>query len=141
MSEDQAPTPRAPKAKAKPEVETTKFIFIGDLKDSGRGSRAPRDDDDMETGTSCNLYGYKFPIGRAVAVPLDAKIGTSSMLIVDKLRGNSHFFEGEEAELKAAKDAGQIAVVKARPKTPVLVKYAGMRRKDLPTEDAHAMDD
>jgi hypothetical protein len=140
MSEDQAPTPRAPKA-VKPVRETTKFIFVGDLKDGGRGSRAPRDDDDVDTGTVCDLYGYKFPLGRAVAVPLDAKIGTSNMMVIDKLRGNSHFFEGDEAELKAAKDAGQIVVVKARPKTPVLIRYQGMRRKDLPSENINAMDD
>jgi hypothetical protein len=140
MSEDQAPTPRPSKA-AKPVRETAKFTFIGDLKDSGRGSRAPRDDDDEDTGTVCNLYGFKFPIGKAVSVPLDATIGTSATTVAEKLRGNSHFFEGDEAELKAAKDAGQIVVVKARPKTPVLTRFHGMRRKDLPSEDAHAMDD
>lgn len=141
MSEDQAPAPRQSKA-AKPVRETTQFIFIGDPNDNGKGSRAPRDDDEEDNGVPmCPMYGFKFPIGKPVAVPVDAKIGTSSMLIVDKLRGNTHFFEGTEAELAAAKSAGEIVIKKARPKSPILTRFHGMRRKDLPSENINAMDD
>ena len=141
MSEDQAPTPRPSKA-AKPVRETTQFIFIGDPNDNGKGSRAPRDDDEEDNGVPMTaMYGFKFPLGKPVAVPLDAKIGTSSMMICEKLRGNSHFFEGTEAELSAAKAAGEIVIKKAKPKAPVLVRFHGMRRKDLPSENVNAMDD
>lgn len=124
--------------KPKPEAPpVATFIFIGDPKDSGRGSRAPRDDDDTDTGSVCKLYGFKFPLGKAVDVPIDAKIGPLSViLVVDKLRGNSHFFEGTEAELKAAKASGELVFTKAPPKVKMLVKHLGLPMKL--TEDKRA---
>lgn len=128
-------TPR----KAKPVPSTAQFIFIGDPNDNGRGSRAPRFEDDEDTTTACKLYEIRFPLGKSVAVPLEAKIGTSSMLIVDKLRGNSHFFEGTEAEFQAAKAAGEIKVRPAPKKAARMVKYYGMRRADMPNAVQQSM--
>ena len=134
MSEPLTATERPAKAKAEP--TTARFVFIGDPKDSGRGSRARFDDDDEDTGTHCKLYGFKFPLGKAVTVPLDARIGITSMSVVDKLRGNSHFFEGDEEALKAAKASGALKIVKAPEKTPVLIKFKGMRLKRVPGSKA-----
>lgn len=141
MSDVQQDLPAVTK-RAKPAVAATQFIFVGDPNDNGRGSRAPRFDDDDDTDTACKIYGIRFPLGKAVSIPLEARIGTSSMLIVDKLRGNNHFFEGSEAEFQAAKASGQIKVKPAPKKTPQLVRYAGMRRRDLPDAvQSASMDD
>ena len=109
---------------------SAKFIFIGDPNDSGSASRAPQIIDNEENDDAfvgCHMYGIKFPKGKAVDVPLNARIGDSTTLIVNKLRGNSHFFEGDEAELKAAKSAGEVVIKKAPKKVPVLVKHLGVR--------------
>lgn len=129
--------------KQKPALATAQFIFIGDPNDNGRGSRAPRFEDDEEVGTASKMFGIRFPLGKAVSVPLDARIGTSPTLVVDKLRANTHFFEGSEAEFIAAKAAGEIKVRPAPKKVARLVKYAGMRKSDMPNavQNASSMDD
>lgn len=108
---------------------TVKFIFMGDPTDNGAGSRVIDHDDENEFRGAVR-YGMRFPKGKAVEVPVDAKIGPESHItIVSKLRGNNHYFEGDEAEFKAAKDAGRIKFKKAPEKTPVLVKEMGVMRK------------
>ena len=128
--------PRAPKVAPPPPPADPKFIFMGDPKDSGRGSRAKWDDDDTDTGTYCKLYGFKFPLGKAVSVPENIRIGETHMMVTAKLRGNSHFFEGDEAALDAAKKSGAVKFVRAPEKIPVLVKYKGMRLKRVPGSKA-----
>lgn len=114
------------KPKTKPQPKTATFIFIGDPNDNGAASRAPRDEDD-EGVPAAEIYGHRFPKGKAVDVRLDAMIGDTHRTVVSKLRGNRHFFEGTEDELKAAKAAGEVSF-KAQPKkVPVLVKNIGVR--------------
>ena len=112
------------------EPTTTKFIFIGDPNDGGAGSRAIDEDDD-DGFRGMKIYGLTFPKGKAVEVRFDAKIGGTGMSVVDKLRGNTHFFEGTESEFKSA----GIAIKKAKPKTPRLVKNIGVRGVDVAGDD------
>lgn len=114
---------RAPKVKPVP--ATVKFVYIGDPNDNGAGSRAFEDDDDDFRGIK--LYGIKFPKGKAVDVRQDAVIAGTEISIVAKLQGNSHFFEGTEAEFAAAVKAGEIKRRKAPEKPVILVKNLGVR--------------
>lgn len=115
---------------AKAPVATAKFIFIGDPNDNGAASRAPQtiDNEGDEQGfIGCAIYGMRFPKGKAVEVPLNAMIADTDTPIVRKLRGNRHFFEGTEDELKAARSAGEVKVKVAPKKEPVLIKNLGVR--------------
>ncbi len=89
-------------------------------------------------GTVATVYGFKFPLNKAVSVPNDATIGETGISIPKKLRNNSHFFEGDEAELKAAKDAGEVTFTKAPKKIAKQVRYVGMRKGDMPGAVASA---
>ena len=112
--------------KPKPAPATTRFIFIGDPKDNGAGSRAPRDEDANEFA-GVEMYGIRFPKGKAVEVRLDRKIADTDRLTADKLRGNTHFFEGTEDELKTAKSNGEIVIKPAPKKVQSLVRNMGVR--------------
>ena len=133
-------TVEQPKPKAKPVPASALFIFIGDPKDNGAGNRAPSDDDDGPFLGS-KVYGFTFPKGKAVPVPLNAKIGNTPMLVVEKLRGNSHFFEGTEAEFKAARDEGEIVFTKAPKKVPVRTQDVGVRGLEQPAGIKPSADD
>lgn len=126
-------TETTPRKALKTVPVTAKFIFIGDPTDNGAASRAPQtiDNEGDDPGfVGADLYGFKFPKGKAVEVPLNATIGDTDTPIVRKLRGNRHFFEGTEDELKAAKAAGEVVVKKAPEKKPVYVKNIGVRGLD-----------
>lgn len=115
---------------AKVPAVTAKFIFIGDPNDNGAASRAPQtiDNEGDDPGfVGCEIYGIKFPKGNAVEVPLNAVIADTDTPIVRKLRGNRHFFEGTEDELKAARSAGEVKVKPAPKKEPVYIKNLGVR--------------
>jgi hypothetical protein len=113
---------------AKPAPATTRFIFIGDPNDNGAASRAKPSDDDAGDFVGAKLYGIAFPKGKAVEVRLDRTCGPEvSTLVVTKLRGNPHFFEGTEDELKAAKAAGEVVIKPAPKKVPVRTRDIGVR--------------
>ena len=109
--------------------QTVKFIFIGDPNDNGAGSHASKEDDDTDFRGS-KRYGFTFPKGKAIEVPVNAKIGDTQMSVVEKLRNHSHYFEGSEEAFAAAKKSGAIQFRKAPPKRARLIKNIGVRGLD-----------